>query len=363
MHILLATGIYPPNLGGTATYAFHLATELQKNGFDVSVLTYGSSDSSFSHNTNNIHYVPCTKFFLFRWLAYARALRSMRKKIDVILALSSVSVGIPLLLARLKTQKKVLRLGGDFFWERYTDAGGTQTLREWYVSKFGFWRMINICFMEAILWSFDAIVYSTKFQQQIHQKEFIGLKSTVIENAEPVVENLPEKKVPQDLYRLLYLGRFVSFKNLSSLIRSLTLLPLASLTLVGDGPEAQNLLTLVQLLKLETRVRFLPPARGKEKENMFAQSDLLVIPSLTEISPNTALEAASCGLPVLLTEETGYTSHPLMLLRPLRTPEQIARAVHESRSYSFPQSTSTTTPRTWGKLGEEWCDFLTQLSV
>ena len=34
---------------------------------------------------------------------------------------SAVSAGVPLLLARLKKPRKLLRLGGDFLWESYTE--------------------------------------------------------------------------------------------------------------------------------------------------------------------------------------------------------------------------------------------------
>ena len=40
--ILLATGIFPPDIGGPATYVENLAIELEKLGHKVRVVTYSS---------------------------------------------------------------------------------------------------------------------------------------------------------------------------------------------------------------------------------------------------------------------------------------------------------------------------------
>jgi glycosyltransferase involved in cell wall biosynthesis len=84
-------------------------------------------------------------------------------------------------------------------------------------------------------------------------------------------------------------------------------------------------------LGLSDRVTFLPPAHGAEKEALFTQHDLFVVPSTTDISPNAALEARAAGLPVLLTEETGLSRASLdgMVTARLQTPEDIAEAVKD----------------------------------
>src|SRR3989338_7806812 len=40
MRLLLVTGIYPPEIGGPATYAQKIAQKLGENGHEVSVLTF-----------------------------------------------------------------------------------------------------------------------------------------------------------------------------------------------------------------------------------------------------------------------------------------------------------------------------------
>jgi len=346
MKIVLATGIYPPDIGGPATYVRSLAEELSKMGNAVSVITYGAiSDNPPSLKLWRAGRVAISGFVpgegwqvvviprnggpILRWFRYARALRQYGADADVVIAFSSVSVGVPLVLARLKRPKKILRLGGDFFWERYTALGGTLGLKEWYAANpLRLTRLLNAACMGVLLQSFDHLVYSSAFQEELHASVYPALPPhSVIENA--VLGGTPTEHQPHEPFRLLSFGRLVGFKNLPTLLQVMVGLPGATLTIVGEGPLRGTLSAQVLRLGITDRVRFLPPAFGEQKQRIFAEHDLLVIPSVTEISPNTALEARSQGLPVLLTEETGLSALLTggMTLAPLRTPEQISKAL------------------------------------
>ncbi|MBP9750558.1 MAG: glycosyltransferase family 4 protein, partial [Candidatus Peribacteraceae bacterium] len=159
---------------------------------------------------------------------------------------------------------------------------------------------------------------------------YAGLPPTsVIENA------LPERvaAAPHVLgrpARLLSFGRFVAFKNLPVLVRALRDLPDCTLTFVGEGPaEGSIRQALAGHPDVAPRVSFRPTAHGQEKAEVFAAHDLLVVPSLTDISPNAALEARSAGLPVLLTRETGLSDRLTagMRLADLETSAAVAAAV------------------------------------
>ena len=127
MKIILATGIYPPKIGGPATYCRNLAEMLSKD-HEVIVVTYGDKVESGKWKVESVS----SSIPLLRWWRYSRVLRKVAMDADVIYCFSSISCGVPLVLAGLKKPKKVLRLGGDFLWERYTDWGGRLSLRQWY---------------------------------------------------------------------------------------------------------------------------------------------------------------------------------------------------------------------------------------
>ncbi|MFH1443848.1 MAG: glycosyltransferase family 4 protein [Candidatus Peregrinibacteria bacterium] len=335
MKIILATGIYPPEIGGPATYVRALAQQLHHAGHTVAVVAYGSEERGADASPWPVFRVARAGGPLIRWWRYAKTLRKIAADADIVEAFSSVSAGVPLILARLTKPfgtaqgkpKKVLRLGGDFFWERYTDRGGAKSLKEWYTEK-----PRSKFVAQKILSSFDHVVFSTEFQKSLYRAQYQLPMHSVVENALPA--GTPVLHAAHVPFKLLFMGRFVAFKNLPILLRALTFLPQCTLTLVGGGPVERSLRKLVQELQLVDRVEFSPSQGGAAKARVFTEMDLLVLPSMTELSPNVALEARAAGLPVLLTRSTGFGDMLTrgMVLRDLKTPEQLAQAIADARS-------------------------------
>ena len=323
MKVILATGIYPPAIGGPATYVAELGKRLVENGCEVTVITYG--DDVPAHDSLQVIRVSKKGGPTARWSRYAATLRKHGAQADIIYAFSSVSVGVPLILSRLRGPRKILRLGGDFLWERFTDRGGMLGLKEWYARGFWFHSVMN-----GILKTFDHIVFSTDFEEELYDRFYRQLPlHSVIENALPAGEPILHQR--HQPLKLLFLGRFVAFKNIAALLTALCDLPDMTLTIVGSGPLESALRAQIEESGLQTRVMFQPPVAGRKKQMLFLEHDLLVLPSLTEISPNAALEARASGLPVLLTEETGLSRSLVdgAALRVLRTPAEITVALHE----------------------------------
>jgi glycosyltransferase involved in cell wall biosynthesis len=355
MRIVLATGIYPPEIGGPATYVRELSRALRAKGVEVRIIAYG--DSAPDDATDGVTRVSRAGGPLVRYVRYARALRRMCDGCDVVEAFSSVSVGVPLWLAHVKGPKKILRLGGDFLWERATDAGDSRGLREWYGHRPRFAGLMN-----GLLRTFDALIFSTEFQEELFRRAYAHLPPmTVIENVTP--QGKPILHAAGRPYRLLSFGRFVAFKNLPSLAAAIALLPDAYLTFVGSGPVEASIRDAVAAGAAD-RVSFLPPLHGAEKERAFREHDLLVVPSTTDISPNAALEARAAGLPVLITRETGLSRTLLegMVTASLRTPEEIAAAVEEcmARYPALAERAAQPLPeRGWHTIADEHVAFFT----
>jgi len=329
MKVLLATGIYPPDIGGPATYVHALASELIKKDIDVVVVTYGRKEGQKGQKGWRVIRIPKWGGPFLRWWRYAKALRREGEDADVVYAFSSVSCGVPLWIAGLRKPCHVLRLGGDFIWERYTDWGGMLSLKEWYQSLHWSLRLSHRL-MGWLLRLFDHIIFSTEFQKEIYEDFFQPPPPySVIENALPTPLSPLVLHTKHNPFRLLFIGRFVGFKNLNCLLDALVQLPHMTLTLVGSGPLRRNLERKVYEEGLTEHVRFMDSIRGKAKEKLFMDYDLLILPSITEISPNVALEARVMGLPVLLTSETGLTPALTagMVIRPLKTTEDIVREV------------------------------------
>ena len=120
---------------------------------------------------------------------------------------------------------------------------------------------------------------------------------------EPV--NLPA--TPEAEFRLLFVGRLAPVKDLSTLLyavaRAAERVPNLSLSVVGDGPARLGLEELARSLKLEDRVRFF--GQQLATAPFFCSADLFVMSSLSEGLPMSLLQAASVGLPAVVTQVGG----------------------------------------------------------
>ena len=117
MKIVLATPLYPPEIGGPATYADILMRELPKRGIEVALVKF-----------SDVRHLPK----LIRHIAYYRHVRNAARDADVIFALDPVSVGLPAMKAAQKLGKKfVVKIVGDYAWEQGSQRFGvTQNLDE-----------------------------------------------------------------------------------------------------------------------------------------------------------------------------------------------------------------------------------------
>ena len=253
-----------------------------------------------------------------------------------------------------------MRLGGDFLWERYTDRGGKLGLREWYKQKG--------CRLQVAGWllrHFDHVIFSSAFQRDIYLDHYKTLPSySVLENAVPSgIPVLHEKHAP---LRLLFLGRLVGFKNLPLLVAAIKDLPRTTLTIAGSGPLLASLQACAATSDVADRVAFIGNRDGSEKQKLFYEHDLLVLPSITEISPNVALEARSVGMLVLLTQENGLSTslQKGIVVRDLSDRQKIASAIHEvEKKYQTiaQECAQPALQRSWGVIAQEHVELFSRL--
>lgn len=77
------------------------------------------------------------------------------------------------------------------------------------------------------------------------------------------------------------------------------------LVLIGDGPERPNIEALVKSLNLTERVSFL--GRQRHFGEVLAATDVFLLPSESESFGLAALEAMSCGVPVVASQAGGLS--------------------------------------------------------
>ncbi|HPH81358.1 MAG TPA: glycosyltransferase family 4 protein [Flavobacteriales bacterium] len=80
--------------------------------------------------------------------------------------------------------------------------------------------------------------------------------------------------------------------------------PTAQLWIIGDGPERASLEQRADSLGIKEKITFWGSRFGAEKDGLLAQLNLFVHPSRNEGLPTAVLEAASMGIPCLISEAT-----------------------------------------------------------
>ncbi len=308
--LLLATGIFPPDIGGPATYCKRFADEFSRKGIQVEVVTYGFPSAT----------VPYRIFFTSRqWpsglrqLFYAIALIRAAKGADGIISFDSLGAGLPaLIVGKIRRKKVIMRLGGDFLWEKYVEKGlGTQTMREFYEKGtykkyFGGVRRL-IAF---VLRRTDTIVFTTEFQRSLFIPHYRldPDKTAVLGNV--FYPEAPAVRSKNEAF-FLWAGRLIRLKNIPFLLdvfqkvrmKYASTKPL--LRLIGEGPEKEAIREMILQKGLEGSVKLEPALSQKELQKLIREAYCCILPSLTEISPNFALDCIAAGTPLVLTKETG----------------------------------------------------------
>ena len=129
---------------------------------------------------------------------------------------------------------------------------------------------------------------------------------------------------------ILSVGRLSHEKGQADLIRAFSSLrDRARLVIVGDGPDRSSLERLTRTLGLEDAVTF--AGLRANVAPFYAMTDVFVLPSLSEGSPNALLEAMACSLPVVATRVGGVpeiaSDGSTALLVPPRQPLAMAGAI------------------------------------
>jgi len=139
------------------------------------------------------------------------------------------------------------------------------------------------------------------FRQMYHSKNGV-----VIKNAVDIDSNFLKKN--DEYYnggklKILFVGRLTKQKNISCLIKALSLLDADvdyKLTVCGDGEDKAQLINDIECLNLSENINLL--GFKKNIHQYMKASHLLLLPSLHEGMPNVLLEALEVGLPAIVSD-------------------------------------------------------------
>ena len=121
MRALLTTAIYPPDIGGPASYVPKIADELARRGHAITVLTLADGESEEQREYGRLVRVDRRRGVLTRKLAALRMIARESAEVDLIYVNGLYEEALPILLrAKCPVVAKVV---GDWAWERMRVRG------------------------------------------------------------------------------------------------------------------------------------------------------------------------------------------------------------------------------------------------
>lgn len=121
--------------------------------------------------------------------------------------------------------------------------------------------------------------------------------------------SLANRSESSDGHRFLFVGQLIERKNVFSLIHAFSKIARKgdSLTIAGDGILKNQILDLVNKLKLNDEVNLAGQKNQDELAKIYANSDTLVMPSIEEVWGLVANEALASGMQAVVSEKSGVT--------------------------------------------------------
>ncbi|MCL2705813.1 MAG: glycosyltransferase family 4 protein [Spirochaetaceae bacterium] len=124
------------------------------------------------------------------------------------------------------------------------------------------------------------------------------------------IKNEKEKNI----FYLGYIGRFVKYKNIEVVIKAMNVvaekIDNIKLILIGEGPEKENYISLVNEYSLENKIEITPFVKYNKIPEILNSFSLFILPSsdyngVSEKFGRVVIEAMSCGVPVIVSDQ-GY---------------------------------------------------------
>lgn len=320
MRILITSDIFPPDVGGPATYVPRIAGEFVKMGHPVTVVTYAvaspaGDDDRYPFRVVRVSAAP-PQFRRFpRTLG---AVWKLGKEADVIFANGLVTETA--LVNAILRRPVVAKVVGDMAWERCRDKHWIDDDIDPFQTKRYSWLVELMRLRRS--WSYqrmDSIIVPSQYLKQMLTEHW-GLpeqRVQVIYNSfEPVAPaegyNGRDREDTRAIiglstrYLLITVCRLTGWKGVDGLIRALPELgPEVGLVVVGDGPLYGELTALAEQQGVSDRVRFLGTVPRERVASLLRACDVFVLNSTYEGLPHVVLEAASAGLPVIATDAGG----------------------------------------------------------
>lgn len=299
--ILLVTTIYPPQIGGPATFINHFARFLNEKGNKVTVVCI--SDKKFpeidKQESFKVYRITPgffkVTFHLRKWLILFYTIFSNDKVLLNGLEEESYKI------CKFLNKKYILKIVGDKAWEN----GRNKSLTTLNIDEFQKEKIENNTLLQIRL-KMQSYVQgaSLVYVPSDYLKGIVigwGKKAddvVVVHNSVPVQTINKIEKKSNGLFKILFVGRITNWKGVELLLMAVNGMNNVEVTICGDGPALSVYEEMNRRLG-NSNVIFTGRIKPSVVSELLTQTDVLVLASLYEGLSHTLLEAISFGKPCI----------------------------------------------------------------
>lgn len=296
--LLVATPLYPPDIGGPATYSYLLEKELPSRGIPVAIVSFGA-----------VRHLPK----LVRHVAYLRMLLRESMSADVILALDPVSVGLPAYVAsRIRKKRFAVKIVGDYAWEQGCQRFGVKDSLDVFIQSKKVPLMVKLLqhIQSLVARNAEIVIVPSYYLRDVVRSW--GVPESRIRVVYNAIEERDSGTCPAHLSqtrrpRILSIGRLVPWKHVDQIIDAVERvteqgIP-ATLVIVGSGPQEGQLRKRAEGSK--AAAIFLGAQHPEDTQAILDDTDILVINSSYEGLSHVLIEGLVHGKAIIATDAGG----------------------------------------------------------
>ncbi len=330
--LTIVSPIFPPDIGGPASYVYELGQRL-KDDFDISVIAFCETKPILMKNID-IHIInPRKHGFLGRQLRLLKNLWKHSRRADFIYIQGPVVVGfVSSFFARRFGIKSMLKFVGDIAWEEASRSRKTSLdLNEWLKTENKDLKSKILQWVQKKSFeNVDKILVPSQYLKDLLMKYYDVSESKITRVYNAFEYRNVEKKHGERAYKLMCGGRLVPHKNVNLIIEAMKLLPEKyTLDVYGSGPEKEKLIGIAA--ELGDRVKFFGNVSHSELSRAMEKHEMFILYSSYEGLPHVILEAFAARCPVVASNILGTNEVAIddqtAVLAESENPKRLAEAI------------------------------------
>lgn len=301
MKILFVSGIFPPDLGGPATYVPAMAEALGNLGHQiVGVVTLADDpDAPMDQRPFPVYRLARHQWRPLRLLRTIATIRRLARHADVVFLNGLVLEGV--IASRLATRPTVIKVVGDLMWERARNQRATTLAIDAFQTAILPWRWRWLRRLQGVYTAAAARVLTPSrylggiVAQWGVSPDRIRVVYNAVEAPPPTATTMPAAA-----WDVVTVARLVPWKGLAELI-DLAKARDWHLKIVGDGPLRAEL----EARSRGANVTFTGQVPQSQVAHEIRSGRVFVLNSSYEGLPHIVLEAKAAGVPVVATAAGG----------------------------------------------------------